>query len=38
MKRTTYMPEQIAFALRQVENGTPVVEVRSKLGMADQPL
>ena len=27
MKRSRYAPEQIAFALRQAENGTPVVEV-----------
>ena len=30
------MPEQIAFALREAEKGTPVVEVCRKMGIADQ--
>ena len=36
MKRSRYTPEQIAFALRQAENGTPVVEVCRKMGIAEQ--
>ena len=36
MKRPRYTPEQIAFALRQAENGTPVVEVCHKMGIAEQ--
>ena len=35
-KRSRYSSEQIAFALRQAENGTPVVEVCRKLGIAEQ--
>ena len=36
MKRSRYTPEQIAFALRQAENGTPVVEVCRKMGIFEQ--
>ena len=36
MKRSRYTPEQMAFALRQAENGTPVVEVCRKMGVAEQ--
>jgi len=36
MKRSRYSPEQIAFALRQAENGTPVVEVCRKMGISEQ--
>ena len=36
IKRSRYTPEQIAFALRQVEDGTPVVEICRKMGMAGQ--
>ena len=36
MKRSRYSPEQIAFALRQAENGTSVVEVCRKMGIAEQ--
>ncbi len=38
MKRYRYTPEQIAFALRQAESGTPVVEVCRKMGLAEQTL
>jgi putative transposase len=36
MKKSRYNPEQIAFALRQVESGTPVPEVCRKIGIAEQ--
>ena len=36
MKRSRYTPEQIAFTLRQAENGTPVVDVCRKMGIAEQ--
>ena len=36
MRRSWYTPEQIAFAIRQAENGTPVVEVCRKMGVAEQ--
>ena len=36
MKRKRYTEEQIAFALRQAEAGTPVVEVTRKMGLAEQ--
>jgi putative transposase len=32
MKRSRYTEEQIAFALRQAESGTPVSEVIRKMG------
>ena len=35
MKKTKFTEEQIAFALRQAENGTRVVEVCRKLGISD---
>ena len=35
MKRKRYSNEQIAFALRQVENGITVEEVCRKLGASD---
>ena len=38
MKKSRHTPEQIAFALRQAENGTPVVEVCRKMGIAEQTL
>ena len=38
MKRTRYRPEQIAFAPRQSEGGTPVVEICPKMGIAEQTL
>ena len=36
MKRKRYTDEQIAFALRQAEHGTPVVEVTRKMGISEQ--
>ena len=38
MKMSRYSPEQIAIALRLVENGTPVANVRRKIGIAERPL
>jgi transposase-like protein len=35
MKRTRYTEEQIAFALRQAESGTPVAEVIRKIGVTE---
>ena len=36
MKKSRFMEEQIAFALRQAEAGTPIVEVCRKMGVSDQ--
>ena len=36
MKRTRFTDEQIAFALRQAESGTPVKEVCRKMGISEQ--
>lgn len=36
MKRSRYTEEQIAFALRQAEHGTPVKEVIRKMGISEQ--
>ena len=36
MKKSRYTEEQIAFALRQGESGTPVKEVIRKLGVTEQ--
>ena len=36
MKKGRYTEEQIAYALRQVELGTPVVEVVRKMGVSEQ--
>ena len=36
MKKTRFTDEQIAFALRQAEMGTPVVEVCRKMGVTEQ--
>ena len=36
MKKSRYTEEQIAFALKQVELGTPVTEVCRKLGITEQ--
>lgn len=36
MKRKRYTEEQIAFALRQAESGTPVSEIVRKMGVAEQ--
>ena len=36
MKKSRYTEEQIAFALRQAEHGTPVKEVIRKMGINEQ--
>jgi putative transposase len=36
MKQKRFTEEQIAYALRQAESGTPVAEVCHKLGMSEQ--
>jgi putative transposase len=36
MKKTRYTDEQIAFAIRQAETGTPVLEVIRKMGISEQ--
>ena len=36
MKKSRYTEEQIAFALKQAEMGTPVADVCRKLGVAEQ--
>ena len=36
MKKSRYTEEQIAYALRQAELGTPVVEVVRKMGVSEQ--
>ena len=36
MKKARYSEEQIAFALRQAETGTPIVEVCRKMGISEQ--
>ena len=36
MKRSRYTKEQIAFALRQADSGTPVGEVCRKMGITEQ--
>ncbi len=36
MTRKTFSEEQIVYALRQAESGTPVVEVCRKLGVTEQ--
>ena len=36
MKRKRFTEEQIAFALRQAETGTPVAEVVRKIGVSEQ--
>lgn len=35
MKRSRFTDQQIAFALRQAEEGTPVAEVCRKMGISD---
>ena len=37
MKKSRFSEEQIAFALRQVEGGTPIVEVCRKMGSRNRP-
>jgi len=36
MKSSRYSVEQVAFAMRQAESGTPVSEVCRKMGIAEQ--
>ena len=36
MKKSKYSPEQVAFALKQAESGTPVSEICRKMGISDQ--
>lgn len=36
MKRSKFTEEQVAYALRQVEAGAPVLEVCRKLGITEQ--
>jgi len=36
MRKSRYTEEQIAFALQQAEQGTPVVEVIRKMGITEQ--
>ena len=36
MKRKRYTDEQIAFAMRQAEHGTLVIEVTRKMGISEQ--
>ena len=35
MKSSRYTPEQVAFGLRQAEDGTPVSEVCRKMGVSE---
>jgi len=36
MKKSKYSAEQVAFALRQAESGTPVPDVCRKMGVSEQ--
>ena len=36
MKSSRYSPEQVAFGLRQAEEGMPVAEVCRKMGIREQ--
>ena len=36
MKKSRFTEEQVAFALRQAETGTPVAEVIRKMGVSEQ--
>jgi putative transposase len=36
MRKSTFTEEQIAYALRQAESGTPVSDVCRKLGVSEQ--
>ena len=38
MKRRRFTEEQIAYALRQAEGGSPVAEICRKLGVSEQTL
>ncbi len=35
MKKSRYSAEQVAFALRQAESGTPVPDICRKMGIAE---
>jgi hypothetical protein len=37
MRRSRFTEQQIAFALQQAEQGTPVAEVVGKMGISEQP-
>ncbi len=37
MKKSRFTEEQIAFALKQAETGTPVAEVIRRMGISEQP-
>ncbi len=36
MRKTAFTEEQVAYALRQAESGTPIAEVCRKLGISEQ--
>jgi putative transposase len=36
MRKSAFTEEQVAYALRKVESGTPVLEVCHKLGISEQ--
>ena len=36
MRKSKYTDEQVAYAIRQVEGGTPVADVCRKLGISEQ--
>ena len=36
MRKSTFSEEQITYALRQAERGTPVLDVCRKLGISEQ--
>jgi putative transposase len=36
MKSSRYSPEQVGFAMRQAESGTPVPEICRKMGIVEQ--
>ena len=36
MKKSRYHPQQVAFGLRQAEEGTPVAEMCRKTGFSDK--
>jgi putative transposase len=36
MRKARFTEEQISFAIRQAESGTPVVEVCRKIGVSEQ--
>jgi len=38
MRKTAFTGEQVAYALRQAESGTPVADICRKLGISEQTL